>query len=120
MAMNLPRKRTRAAAAARSARELEPYAQQAATLLKALANEQRLMIVCNLLEGPLSVGAINERVALSQSALSQHLAVLREAAIVTTTRAAQSIRYALPAGAVTQIIRILHQEFCDATGRTTR
>lgn len=113
MAANLPRNKPRAAAVARSVDDLKPHAQSAATLLKALANEQRLMIVCNLLEGPLSVGEINERVDLSQSALSQHLAVLREAEIVTTTREAQSIRYTLPKGAATEIIRILHEEFCE-------
>lgn len=113
MATNLPRKKPRPAATARSVEDLKPHAESAAALLKALANEQRLMIVCNLLEGSLSVSEINERVALSQSALSQHLAVLREVNIVTTTREAQSIRYALPEGAATQIIRILHKEFCD-------
>ena len=65
-------------AATPAAREMQPHALQAAELLKALANEQRLMILCHLLKGSLSVGQLNERVPLSQSALSQHLAVLRE------------------------------------------
>ena len=92
---------------------IKPHADKAAALLKALANEQRLMILCNLLEGPLSVGELNARVSLSQSALSQHLGVLRDANIVTTTREAQSIRYALSSGAVTRIIEILYKEFCE-------
>lgn len=96
------------------ARAIKPHADKAAALLKALANEQRLMIVCNLLEGPLSVGELNDRLTLSQSALSQHLGVLREANIVATTREAQSIRYALSSGAVTRIIEILYREFCEA------
>jgi DNA-binding transcriptional ArsR family regulator len=100
-------------AAQKHARAIKPHADKAAALLRALANEQRLMVLCNLLEGPLSVGELNERVALSQSALSQHLGVLREANIVTTTREAQSIRYALSSGAVTRIIEILYQEFCE-------
>ena len=87
---------------------IRPHADKAATLLKALANEQRLMILCNLLEGPLSVGELNDRVSLSQSALSQHLGVLRAASIVTTTREAQSIRYALSSGVVTRIIEVLY------------
>jgi DNA-binding transcriptional ArsR family regulator len=95
------------------ARAIKPHADKAAALLKALANEQRLMVLCNLLEGPLSVGELNARLTLSQSALSQHLGVLREASIVTTTREAQSIRYALSSGAVTRIIEILYQEFCQ-------
>jgi ArsR family transcriptional regulator, virulence genes transcriptional regulator len=97
----------------KSARAIKPHADRAAALLKALANEQRLMILCNLLEGPLSVGELNERVTLSQSALSQHLGVLREANIVATTREAQSIRYALSSGAVTRIIEILYKEYCE-------
>jgi ArsR family transcriptional regulator, virulence genes transcriptional regulator len=99
---------------AKPARAIKPHADKAAALLKALANEQRLMILCNLLEGPLSVGELNERVDLSQSALSQHLGVLREANVVTTTREAQSIRYALSSGAVTRIIEILYKEFCES------
>ncbi len=97
----------------RAAREMRPHAAQATELLKALANEQRLMIVCQLLETPLSVGQINERVSLSQSALSQHLAVLREAGIVTTRREAQTVRYLLPPGVVTRLMAVLHEEFCS-------
>ena len=103
-----------AAKTRRSARNIKPHAGKAADLLKALANEQRLMILCNLLEGPLSVGEINERVDLSQSALSQHLAVLRESNVVVTTREAQTIRYSLPEGVVTRIIGILYKEFCGS------
>lgn len=97
----------------RAAYEIRPHAAKAAELLKALANEQRLMILCNLLEGSLSVGELNQSVALSQSALSQHLAILRDSGIVTTTREAQSIRYSLPPGAATRIIEILYREFCS-------
>lgn len=103
----------RASKALRAARDIRPHAEKAAALLKALANEQRLMILCNLLEGPLSVGELNERVDLSQSALSQHLAVLREASIVATKRESQVIYYSLPANAATSIIGILYKEFCE-------
>jgi len=95
------------------ARDIRPHAQDAAALLKALANDQRLMILCNLLDGPLAVGDLNARVPLSQSALSQHLAVLREAGIVVTERESQTIRYSLPAGPATKIIGILYKEFCE-------
>jgi len=95
-----------------AAREMQPHAVEAADLLKALANEQRLMILCHLVQGPLSVGEINERVQLSQSALSQHLAVLRGSGIVAATREAQSVRYSLPAGVATRLIGVLHEEFC--------
>jgi DNA-binding transcriptional ArsR family regulator len=91
---------------------MKPHADRAARFLRSLANEQRLMLLCNLLDGPLSVSELNARVPLSQSALSQHLAVLREAGVVTTARQAQSIFYALPPGPVTRIIRVLKDEFC--------
>lgn len=103
-------------ALARAARELSPYAAEAADLLRALANEQRLMILCNLVPGPLTVGELNARVPLSQSALSQHLAVLRESAIVRTERQAQSVRYSLPPGLVTRLLGILHDEYCAESG----
>ena len=105
------RKRSGVARAAAAA-DIAPHASEAAALLKALANEQRLMILCNLVEGPLSVSELNERVELSQSALSQHLAVLREANIVATERESQTIRYSLPQGVATQIINLLHRTFC--------
>lgn len=98
--------------ALRAVREMRPHAAKAAALLKALGNEQRLMILCNLVGGPLSVGELNERVPLSQSALSQHLGILREAGIVATTREAQSVIYSLPSGVATRIIELLHAEFC--------
>lgn len=106
--------RTRAAseALARAAAEMRPHAAAAADLLRALANEQRLAILCHLVPGPLSVGELNARVPLSQSALSQHLAVLRECGIVRTEREAQSVRYSLPAGLVTRLLGILHEEYC--------
>jgi DNA-binding transcriptional ArsR family regulator len=98
----------------RAARELSPHAAEAASLLRALANEQRLMILCNLVPGPLTVGELNGRVPLSQSALSQHLAVLRESGIVRTERQAQSVLYSLPPGLVTRLLGILHEEYCNA------
>ena len=78
--------------------EMHAHAGEAAQLMKALGNEQRLLVLCNLLERPLSVSEINERVQLSQSALSQHLALLREQGLVETRREAQSIYYSLPPG----------------------
>jgi len=100
-------------AAPAAVRAMKARAGDAAALLKAMANEQRLLILCNLQDGPLTVGELNERIELSQSALSQHLAVLRESGIVTTSREAQTITYALPKGAVTRVIAILYQEFCS-------
>jgi ArsR family transcriptional regulator, virulence genes transcriptional regulator len=91
---------------------IQEHAGEAAALLKSLANDQRLLVLCCLLEGPLSVGEINERVPLSQSALSQHLGVLRDADLVTTTRKSQTIYYALTQGPALEIMEILYSAFC--------
>ncbi|HSQ70297.1 MAG TPA: metalloregulator ArsR/SmtB family transcription factor [Steroidobacteraceae bacterium] len=97
---------------ARLLEQMHEHAGEAADLLKALGNEQRLLILCNLLEQPLSVGELNQRVNLSQSALSQHLALLREAGLVHTRREAQSIFYSLPAGPVTRVMALLQELYC--------
>ena len=79
---------------------------KAAALLKAMSNENRLLILCVLLDQELSVGEINARVPLSQSALSQHLAALRREALVSTRREGQSIFYRVNSGAA------LKKTFC--------
>ena len=100
--------------------EVREHATEAAAFLKALANDQRLLVLCALLDGPLSVGEINERVPLSQSALSQHLGVLRDAGLVVTTRQSQTIYYEMAQGPALQVMEVLYSEFCrptDARGR---
>jgi DNA-binding transcriptional ArsR family regulator len=92
--------------------QMKVHASDAAALMKTLGNEQRLLVLCNLLEQPMTVGELNERVSLSQSALSQHLALLREAGLVETRREAQSIHYSLPPGPVTRVIALLQDIYC--------
>jgi DNA-binding transcriptional ArsR family regulator len=96
----------------RTVREMARHAGDAAQLLRALANEHRLLILCILAEGEASVGAINERVPLSQSALSQHLALLRQDDLVDTRREAQTIYYSLASGPVRSLIETLHGIYC--------
>jgi DNA-binding transcriptional ArsR family regulator len=91
---------------------VQDHATEAAALLKALANDQRLLILCSLLDAALSVGELNERVPLSQSALSQHLAVLRGAGLVTTRRVSQTIYYGLADGPALRIMEVLYEAFC--------
>ena len=93
-------------------REMKKNAEKAVNLLKGLANENRLMLMCVLCEGELSVGALNERIRLSQSALSQHLAVLREQGLVCTRREGQTIYYSLSESSALKVIQLLHDEFC--------
>jgi DNA-binding transcriptional ArsR family regulator len=88
----------------------------AARLLKELANENRLLVLCALADSELSVGELNERVDLSQSALSQHLARLRVRGLVRTRREGQTIYYALSESRAIDIIKLLHDEFCAAGG----
>lgn len=99
------------------AESMRAHAADASRLLKVLANEKRLMLLCLLVEGERSVGELNARVELSQSALSQHLAVLREDGLVSTRREAQTIYYALAHGPAERIIAALHDLYCgnDAT-----
>jgi DNA-binding transcriptional ArsR family regulator len=92
--------------------EMLAHAGEAAEFLKALANDQRLAILCSLLDGPQSVGQINERIHLSQSALSQHLAVLREGELVETEKQAQTVYYSVPEGKTRRILSLLHECFC--------
>jgi len=99
---------------------MQDHAMEAATFLKALANDQRLLILCCLINGALSVGEINERVPLSQSALSQHLGVLRDASLVKTTRKSQTVFYALTQGPALNIMEILYSAFCAPDGSKTR
>jgi len=94
-----------------SAREMQKNAGQAAAFLKSLANPHRLAILCVLGEGEVSVGELNERVELSQSALSQHLAVLREENLVATRREGQTIYYSVLPGPASDVIHVLHRHF---------
>ena len=87
---------------------------RASDLLKALANDKRLMLLCLLFGGERSVGELNARVDLSQSALSQHLAVLRNDGLVTTRREGQTILYALADGPAQRVIETLHGIYCGA------
>ncbi|WP_205622549.1 ArsR/SmtB family transcription factor [Haliea salexigens] len=94
-------------------------AKQAVALLKELANEQRLLVLCALVEGERSVGALNADIELSQSALSQHLARLREAGLVTARREGQQVYYSLAAGEVAAILQVLHTLYCgEEQGRS--
>ncbi|MBQ4862722.1 winged helix-turn-helix transcriptional regulator [Pseudoalteromonas sp. MMG013] len=87
-------------------------AEQAASLLKMMANKHRLMILCSLVENEMSVGQLNHKVLLSQSALSQHLASLRKANIVSTRREKQTIYYMISDENVVALITSLYQLFC--------
>jgi DNA-binding transcriptional ArsR family regulator len=91
---------------------MRAHASAAAGLLRALGNEQRLLVLCRLVEGEASVGELQAELDLSQSALSQHLARLRAAGVVATRREAQSIHYSLLPGPAHHIMQTLHAIYC--------
>ncbi|HCH25169.1 MAG TPA: transcriptional regulator [Oceanospirillaceae bacterium] len=94
--------------------DVKANAQTAAQMLKAIANESRLLILCNLEGKELSVSELNEQVSLSQSALSQHLAVLRKDGLVKTRRESQTIFYSLGDSRASEVISTLHRLYCKA------
>jgi DNA-binding transcriptional ArsR family regulator len=92
---------------------LQANAVQAESFLKQIANANRLMILCSLLDEELSVGALNELVPLSQSALSQHLAKLREAGFVRARRDAQTVYYRIGDDRVRRLLPVFYEMFCQ-------
>jgi DNA-binding transcriptional ArsR family regulator len=88
------------------------HAEAAAALLKALAHPARLLVLCRLVEGEASVSELQPLTGLSMSALSQHLAVLREMSLVVTRREAQSIYYAAAHSPALGVLQALHDAFC--------
>ena len=103
-----------------SAMDFVSQASEAVALLRALSNESRLLVLCHLTEtGELSVGELVERVGLSQSALSQHLAKLREEGLVATRKEAQTVFYRVCDPKADQLLALLHDLFCPELGRET-
>ena len=88
------------------------HSAEAARFLRAIANDSRLMVLCRLVEGEQSVGQLQARVPLSQSALSQHLAVLRREGLVATRRESQNIYYSLDDERARQVLPVLYEMFC--------
>ncbi len=92
---------------------MENSAREASTLMKALANDKRLMILCQLIDGELTVGELAARIGLSQSAMSQHLAKLRHDDLVATRREAQTIYYSLADKRAARLIQLLYDMYCS-------
>ena len=93
--------------------ELQEKASAAARLLRLLGNENRLILLCHLAgEGEMPVGALAEAVGLSQPALSQHLALLREDGLVATRREAQTVHYRLADPKAAAVLGLLRDLYC--------
>jgi len=96
-------------------RDFEANALEVANVLRTLGNERRLMILCKLVEaGEMTV----EAVGLSQSALSQHLAKMRDDDVVTFRRDGQTLWYRIADPRIEQLMAELHRLFCRATPAT--
>lgn len=92
---------------------LEEGAANAATLLRALGNRHRLLILCLLIEhGEMPVGGLNQYIELSQSALSQHLAKMREEGLVAYRREAQTLYYRIENPNVAKLVATLKEIYC--------
>ncbi len=96
--------------------QLRGQAGLAAALLKAMGNEDRLMILCTLGEGELSVGEIEARTGIQQPTLSQQLTVLREQGLVSCRRAGRFVFYRVASEQAQALIAVLYRLFC-APGR---
>ena len=93
-------------------------ATEAVAVLRSLAHEGRLLVLCYLAEaGELSVGELVDRIGLSQSALSQHLAKLRAEGLVATRKNAQTVYYRVADPRVLTLLATLHDLYCPALGR---
>ena len=99
---------------------LKAHAVRATALLKAMSNPARLMVLCQLAEGEKSVGELEGAVDLSQSGLSQHLALLRREAIVVTRRQGQTIFYRLSSEEAAAVMRTLYAIFCSQSAGRRR
>ncbi len=92
---------------------MQAGATQAAALLRAVGNEHRLLLLCLLItHGEMTVGALNEQVPLSPSALSQHLARMREEGLVTYRRESQTLHYRIANPQVLKLVATLKDIFC--------
>lgn len=91
---------------------LQRRADHVAERLALVANAKRLLILCELAKGERSVGALQQAVGLGQSALSQHLAKLREAGMVDTRRESQTIHYRISDPDLLVLMAALYEAFC--------
>jgi len=93
-------------------KQLKANAQEASVLLKSLAHPERLLILCQLVQGELCVGELLKQSQLGQSAFSQHLSVLKRNALVKTRKEAQMVYYSLADEKVNAILTTLYDLYC--------
>ena len=93
---------------------MEDKAKEVAELLKVLANENRLMLFCCLMERPMTVGELAKRLpGISQSALSQHLTLLKAHKILESSKSGQNVTYSVADHRVDEVINVLKKYYCE-------
>ena len=102
----------RTASMAEAMTQLQHRSQDAATLLKALANADRLLLLCHLQGAERTVAELGEATGIAQPTLSQQLAVLRSEALVATRREGKFVHYRVASPAVRAVLRTLHRLYC--------
>lgn len=95
-------------------------AAQAADFLKSLGNENRLLILCHLSEGEMSVSELESALGLRQPTLSQQLARLRTDELVATRRDGKTIYYSLASAEVGKLLELMYSLFCSAEAKSAR
>ena len=91
---------------------LRSSANQASRLMKALSNPDRLLLLCQLTQGGLRVGELEERVGIAQPTLSQQLSVLREEGLVSTRRDGKAIYYSIDSPQALAVMTVMYEQFC--------
>ncbi|TXC73397.1 helix-turn-helix transcriptional regulator [Sphingorhabdus soli] len=93
--------------------DMTRHADVAADMLKALAHPARLLVLCHLVDaGELAAGELGVRAGLSQSAMSQHLAKLREQGLVETHRQGTVVRYRIADANAARLLALIHELYC--------
>lgn len=92
--------------------QMQTAAAQACRLMKVLSNPDRLMILCQLAQGEMRVGDIENRLGIEQPTLSQQLTVLRDEELVSTRREGKAIYYQATSAKASAVIEVLYEQFC--------
>lgn len=94
-------------------RDLERNAQKVSSILKAIGNDKRLLLLCKIVEhGEVTAGSLVGIAGLSQSAMSQHLSKMRDEGIITFRRDSQTLWYRLADNRIEELIMTLHRLYC--------
>jgi DNA-binding transcriptional ArsR family regulator len=97
--------------------EMHAAAADACRLMKALANPDRLLLLCQLAQGEMSVGELEAALGILQPTLSQQLTVLRNESLVETRREGKQVFYRVASPRALTVLKVLHQEFCKPKGK---